>query len=67
MESGLTQSLKSAKLWYCQPSYMHVRPKLPEKTPKDQVTRQDPGYRSPEEGRNAKHAYSSEACRSKMD
>ena len=26
MESGLEQSLKSAKPWNCQPSYMHVRP-----------------------------------------
>ena len=24
---GLTQSWKSTKLWYCQPSYMHVRPR----------------------------------------
>ena len=26
MESSLTPSLKSTRLWYCQPSCMHVRP-----------------------------------------
>ena len=35
--------------------------KLPAKTPKNQVARQDPGYRDPEEGRHAKRAYSFEA------
>ena len=30
---------------------------MPEKTPKDQVARQDPKYRSPEEDRDAKRAY----------
>ena len=34
--------------------------KLSEKTPNNQVARQDPRYRSPEEDRNAKHTYSSE-------
>ena len=65
-ESGLTQSWKSTKLWYYQPSYVHVRP--------GQCTRlnhfhlsclrkllkigwQDPGYRSHEESRDAKRLY----------
>ena len=36
--------------------------KLPEKTPENQMARQDPGCRSPEESRDAKCAYSIEAC-----
>ena len=36
------------------PKDLTISLKLPEKTPKDQVARQDPGYRSPEEGVDAK-------------
>ena len=78
MESGLTQSLKSTKLWYCQPSYMHVRPgQYTNAMPKDltsstyaakhQVAKQDPGLKGPEEGGDAKRAYSIEACTAWMD
>ena len=31
--------------------------KLPAKTPKNQVLRQDPGYRDPEDGMYVKRAY----------
>ena len=72
MESGLTQSLKSTKLCYCQPFYMYARPgqytnavpkdlTISTYAPKNQVTRQDLGYRGPEAGGDAKHAYSIEA------
>ena len=37
------------------------------KTPENQVARQDPRYRGPEEGKNAKRTYSIEACTAKMD
>ena len=40
---------------------------MSEKTPEDQVARHDPRYRSPEEGKNAKHTYSSEVCTATMD
>ena len=40
---------------------------LPEETPENQVTRQDPRYRGPEEGKDAKRTYSIEACTAKMD
>ena len=42
-------------------------PKLPEETPENQVARQDPRYRGPEEGKDAKCTYSIEACTAKMD
>ena len=41
--------------------------KLPEKTPENQVTRQDPRYRGPEEVKDAKRTYSIQACSAKMD
>ena len=36
-------------------------------TPENQVARQDPRYRGPEEGKDAKPTYSIEACTAKMD
>ena len=41
--------------------------KLHEITPENQVARQDPRYRGPEEGKDAKRTYSIEACTVKMD
>ena len=83
MESDLILSLKSTRPLYCQPSCMHVRPgqytnamprnltpfppKLPEETPENQVARQDPRYRGPEEGKYAKRTHSIEACTAKMN
>ena len=40
---------------------------MPEKTPENQVARQDPRYRGPEEGKYAKRIYLIEACTAKMD
>ena len=40
---------------------------MPEETPENQVARQDPRYRGPEEGKDAKLTYSIEACTAKMD
>ena len=40
---------------------------LPEENPENQVARQDPRYRSPEEGKDAKRTYSIEACTATMD
>ena len=42
-------------------------PKLPEENPENQVARQDPRYRGPEEGKDAECTYSIEACTAKMD
>ena len=42
-------------------------PKLPEENPENQVARQDPRYRDPEEGKDAQRTYSIEACTAKMD
>ena len=47
--------------------FLLLPPKLPEETPENQVARQDPRYRSPEEGKDAKRTYSIEACTAKMD
>ena len=38
----------------------------PEETPENQVARQNPRYRGPEEGKDAKHTFSIEACTAKM-
>ena len=46
---------------------MPVRLKLPEETPENQVARQDPRYRGPEKGKDAKRTYSIEACTAKID
>ena len=40
---------------------------MPEETPKNQVARQDPRYRGPEEDKDAKRTYSIETCTAKMD
>ena len=40
---------------------------MPEETHENQVTRQDPRNRDPEEGKVAKRTYSIEACTAKMD
>ena len=42
-------------------------PKLPEENPENQVARQDPRYRGPEEGKDAKRTNYIEACTAKMD
>ena len=74
-EISLTQSFKSTTLWYCQPSYIHVRSRhytnamLKDLTisthaacesSKNQVARQGPGYRGPEEGGNAEQSVQSQ-------
>ena len=46
---------------------LNLNLKLPEETPENQVARQDPRYRGPEEGKYAKRTYSIEACTAKMD
>ena len=49
------------------PRNLTFPPKLPEETPENQVAKQDPRYRGPEEGKDAKRTYSIEACTAKMD
>ena len=49
------------------PRNLTIPPKLSEESPENQVTRQDPRYRGPEEGKDAKRTYTIEACTAKMD
>ena len=49
------------------PRNLTISTKLPEEAPENQVARQDPRYRGPEEGKDAKRTYSIEASTAKMD
>ena len=66
--STIIMVLNTVSHWFIIWKYdIQLSVKLPEKSPEDQAARQDPGHRSPEENRDAKRAYSFEACAAQVD